>query len=66
MIFKQIITLTQEKSDSKQDFLNQIESLENKGCKYFDGYTINKDEQLSEVILYRIIEIKPKEIINLN
>ena len=57
MILNEIITIKQEASENKLEFLNAIESLEKRGYKTVSSHCYNNEKKLAEVILLREAEL---------
>ena len=66
MIIEQFVTVRQEPTETKTQFLNYIDELEKKGFKTVSGFTVNPQEELACVVMMKHSRLGVKNIKNSN
>jgi hypothetical protein len=62
MTIRQTITVIQEKTETKKQFMEYVENLENQGFQTIGGFTVNPQEQLACVDMVKYSRIGFKNV----
>ena len=62
MIIEQFVTVRQESTETKAQFLNYTDELEKKGFKTVSGFSVNPQEELACIVMMKHSRLGVKNV----